>query len=392
MNPSVNALGKVLMAEFLPWKALYKVGSHHYAMQFQKAGYDVCWMANPISPFHRFSPSYRHYAAEIREKFRVWRLNGEREQGVLSYAPFTLLPYADVSPLNSAFVLNNSLRLTLPPVRSFLRDKGFSRVDIAWFTNPAMANLLDLATCARVAFRIADDTAAFTTVPESIRKQEQRLVERADAVFVTAKTIFERYAPLAGGKIHYLPNGVDFDFFRNAESAVPKEYAEIPAPRIVYVGAIANWFDVVLLATVARLCGDCSFVLIGEPRIDLSRLVALRNVFVLGGKRYETIPAYLKNADVGIIPFKQTPLVQSVNPIKLYEYMSCGLPVVATRWKTLEDINSPALLADTPDEFAGLIRRSVNSAVDRQPFINFARINSWESRFRYVQSILGGLS
>ena len=392
MNPSVDIGRKVLMAESLPWNALYKVGSHHYATQFLKAGFDVCWMANPVSPFHRLSGSYDKYAVELKEKFRVWRRDGVREGGLLSYAPLTLLPYANISPLNSRFVLNNTLRFTLPPVKSFLRRKNFSRVDIAWFTNPVMAGLLDAVTCKHAVFRIADDIAAFDDIPETIRRQEQRLVERADAVFVTAKTILDRYAPLAGDKIHYLPNGVDFDFFQNAGAALPEEYARIPSPRIVYVGAIADWFDLKLMEIAARLCNTCSFVLIGEPRIDLSSLQALKNVFILGGKQYEAIPSYLKNADVGIIPFKKTRLVQSVNPIKLYEYMSCGLPVVAARWKTLEDINSPALLADTPEEFAGFILQAVNGTVNRQLSIDFARVNSWANRFQYVQSVLGGLS
>lgn len=377
---------KILMAESLPWNAFYKIGSHHYAHQFLNQGCSVCWIANPVSPWHRFSRSYKKYASELDEKYRAWFRGGIQEGRLLAYAPLTLLPFGNNAILNREFVLRNTLRLTLPPLGSYLKRKNFSSVSILWFTNPVMSGLLDIVEHRCAVFRIADDLSAFKNIPATIRKQEELLVERADVVFVTAKTILDRFASGASGKIHYLPNGVDFAFFHGADRALPEAYNDIPSPRAVYVGAISDWFNLEMVRRAAEQSKDISFVLIGEPRIDLSKLSAMKNIFILGGKAYGDIPAYLKNADVGMIPFKKSALVQSINPIKLYEYMACGLPVVASRWKTLEDANSPALLADSPEEFAGLIRTAVERTNDKKEFINFARKNSWADRFNYAFS------
>ena len=64
----------------------------------------------------------------------------------------------------------------------------------------------------------------------------------------------------AGEKIHYLPNGVDFDHFNKADPSLPADYNDIPSPRIVYVGSIAEWFDVELIKKAARTLPACSFV------------------------------------------------------------------------------------------------------------------------------------
>ncbi|HSB33186.1 MAG TPA: glycosyltransferase [Nitrospirota bacterium] len=379
---------KILMADSRSWNAPYRVGSHHYAQQFMRAGYDLCWITHPISPLHRLSRQYKLYAEDILDKYRIWRAGGVREGNLLQYTPLTLLPYANVPVLRSNFVHRNMLRFTVPSLRRYLRKTGFDRVDILWFANPALSGLLDIVSYAKCVFRIADDNAAFQLVPDSVKRAEQQLVGKADAVFVTAQSLQERYA-WAQEKLHYLPNGVDFDFFRNSEPPLPKEYETIPGPRVLYVGTIAEWFDMDLLQSAASALLDHSFILIGEPHVNLSALTRMKNVFLLGGRPYKDIPAYMNHADIGIIPFKKSKLVDAINPVKLYEYFACGLPVVATAWKTLEDIKSPALLASSAEEFVALLRRGLAERErNKQEYLAFSRTHSWERRFQDILSTL----
>jgi glycosyltransferase involved in cell wall biosynthesis len=372
------------------WDALYKVGSHHYADLFCKKGYDLCWVTHPISPFHRFHKAYKAFSSEINDKYRVWKSGGVQHDHLLQYTPLTLLPYGNVPFLKSELVIKNMLRFTVPPLQHYLRKKHFNEVDILWFTNPALSTLRNMVTYKHCVFRIPDDTSAFETIPESIQRIERNLVETADVVFVTSRSIQERYS-WAGDKIHYLPNGVDFEHFQITGGDVPEEYRAIPAPRIIYIGAIAEWFDIDMMEAVATTLKGYSFILIGQPRIDISRLRRLRNIFPLGGINYTKIPAYIKNSDVGIIPFKKSRLVDSVNPIKLYEYMACGLPVVATRWRTLEDIKSPAFLADSTDQFVAQVEHAVQSR-NKGTYVEFARMNSWGERFKDIMNALEGQS
>ena len=83
---------------------------------------------------------------------------------------------------------------------------------------------------------------------------------------------------------------------------------------------------------MAKKRADWHFVLIGDAdsSIDLSRYRAMPNMHFLGRKPYSDLPAYCQHFDVGLIPFKVNELTYAVNPIKLREYLSAGLPVVST--------------------------------------------------------------
>lgn len=167
---------------------------------------------------------------------------------------------------------------------------------------------------------------------ETTLAAEARLARRADLVVTTSQALYE-------SKRHLNPNtvlvthGVDFAHFSRATSpdlAVPSDVASLPRPVLGFWGLIQDWLDVQLLAAVAGRRPQWSIVLIGEAATDLGALEGLANVHVLGRRPYEQLPAYAKGFDVGLIPFRMNDLTRAVNPIKLREYLSAGLPVVST--------------------------------------------------------------
>ena len=320
----------------------------------------------------------------------MWKKNGEYHNGTFYYAPLTIIPFSDYPILRSNWVLHNNLKFTFPNLKRVLTKNGFDHVDILWISNPLLYQIADIIDHKLLVYRIADDVPAFGSVPGRADQVVFDLIKKADIVFVTARTLLDKYA-WAGSKLHYLPNGVDFEHFYGAEISLPAEFHAIPAPRAIYVGMIADWFDVDIIKSAAKAYPNISFVLVGESAIDLSAIKSLQNVYILGGRKYSTIPAYLKNADVGLIPFKRNRLVESVNPIKLYEYMACGLPVVSARWETVEGLGSPAYLYDSFEEFAEMLELSLSGEVDQQKMIDFARQNSWEKQFKKVIKVLGSI-
>jgi len=385
-----NYRKKILFAGSQGPRISTKIGDHHYSDHFQQAGYQGCWLTHPVSPLHYLSKSYRKHATEINDKYRVWKNNGEFHNGIFYYAPLTLIPFSDYPILRSNWVLHNNLKFTFPNLKRFLTKNGFEQVDILWISNPLLFQIADIVDHKLLVYRIADDVPAFESIPGRADQVVSDLVKKADIVFATAKTLLEKYS-WAGSKLHYLPNGVDFDHFYDSGDTLPEEFHAIPAPRAIYVGMIADWFDVKTIEKAAKAYPNVSFILIGESAIDLSSIRSLQNVYILGGRKYTTIPTYLKNSDVGLIPFKRNRLVESVNPIKLYEYMACGLPVVSTRWKTLEGLDSPAYLYDSFEEFAEMLELSLSGAVDQQKLIGFARQNSWQKQFNKVIKVLGSI-
>jgi glycosyltransferase involved in cell wall biosynthesis len=106
---------------------------------------------------------------------------------------------------------------------------------------------------------------------------------------------------------------------------------------------------------------------------------------LLGPRSFELLPQYLHNADVGLIPFDvvgHAELVDTIHPLKLYEYLACGLPVVATRWRELEHLASPAILVDSPADFSASIRASLAQPPDRATAIAYAQTADWSGRLR----------
>ncbi len=111
-----------------------------------------------------------------------------------------------------------------------------------------------------------------------------------------------------------------------------------------------DWFDADLVNALTDELPEVDFVLIGPEKEIRPKLQARKILHLLGRRPFEALSSYLHHADVGIIPFNRTKhpnLVNAINPLKLYEYTACGLPVVATRWDELEQIHPPATYATT---------------------------------------------
>jgi glycosyltransferase involved in cell wall biosynthesis len=161
---------------------------------------------------------------------------------------------------------------------------------------------------------------------------------------------------------HVAPHGVDGEHFGRALAAdteVPADLARLPAPVLGFYGSIADWVDTTLLAEVARLRPDWTLVLIGTELVSTSMFERLPNVHLLGRRPYETLPAYCKGFDVGLIPYLQSEQLPYRNPIKLREYLAAGVPIVATPIPEVGRYADWCASADSPEAFV----RAVETAI-----------------------------
>jgi glycosyltransferase involved in cell wall biosynthesis len=183
-----------------------------------------------------------------------------------------------------------------------------------------------------VVYYCVDEFSEFSGYdPAAIREAEARLARRADLVVTTSQALYEAKRRLSENVV-LVTHGVDYEHFARAtarESAVPADIAGLPRPVLGFWGLIQDWLDVELVAEVARRRPAWSVVLIGEAATDASALRGLPNVYLLGRRAYGELPAYAKGFDIAMIPFRVNALTQAVNPIKLREYLSAGLPVVS---------------------------------------------------------------
>jgi glycosyltransferase involved in cell wall biosynthesis len=292
--------------------------------------------------------------------------------------------------LRTRFVHRHWQRLTLPNIVRAVRARGFGEVDLLYFDTPLQAFWLSEVRHGTSVFRIMDRASGFHGVAPEFLRMEQALVRAVDLVVFAARSVEGDLVRMGAGRLLHLPNGVDFDHFRG-DHPPPPVYASIPGPRVVYVGAIEKWFDHATVNHLAERMPDVSFVVVGPASPSGGRILDRDNVHLLGPRAFDDLPGYLQHADVGLIPFDVARFPEAVNavhPLKLYEYLACGLPVVATRWEELEQLGSPVILCDGVDDFESSIRRALADPADIADRIEFAREADWSAR---LQSLLDAL-
>jgi glycosyltransferase involved in cell wall biosynthesis len=161
---------------------------------------------------------------------------------------------------------------------------------------------------------------------------ERELLSKVDAVFAINEPLADAKRAI-NASTFVSPHGVDHAAFARALDpalAEPADLAAIPHPRLGFYGTLRDWVDFDLLAHLARARPDWHVVLVGQELCDTSAIRGLPNVHLLGQKPHNELPAYCKGFDVGLIPYKIDERMTFVNPLKLREYLSAGLPVVST--------------------------------------------------------------
>lgn len=370
---------KALFATSNYWNSPFQVGTHHIAKELVRKGWEIAYISAPISPIHRmFSPTKEFY-----DRYEIYKKGGETfEDGkIWSYVPGALLTPNNKPILRSEIIYNHWNKLGYPNIKKLIELKNFREVDLLYFDNGLQNYLLDFINYKKSVFRMADKNSGFSNSTKALEKAETKLSQSVDRVLYTAHTLEDHVNGLKPKDTLYFPNGVNLAHFLEKKEQ-PVEYKSIDKPIVVYVGAIEEWFDFNLFNEMAKKMPDFAFVVIGPDKLAKQHINEIENVHILGRRSYDQLPAYLQYANVGIIPFnvkEHSHLLDYVNPLKLYEYMVSGIPVVSSKWKELELINSPAQLAENLDQFIEAIKEAVRDT-DKEKYINFAKQHSWTSR------------
>ncbi len=215
-----------------------------------------------------------------------------------------------------------------------------------------------------------------------IKEMEQNLLDHCDLVLATAEELCNTKSK-PGKQPLLLSHGVDFDRFNACAGAVerPEQLRGIAKPVIGFFGALSAWLDYDLIAELATARPQWSFVFIGPADSDISRITGLTNIHLIGKVPYEQLPRYAACFDAGIIPFQVNELTRSVNPLKLLEYLSLGIPVVSSYMPDVARFSDVVSIAHSPQDFLAALDRALadDTSELRQERIEKARGNSWQA-------------
>jgi glycosyltransferase involved in cell wall biosynthesis len=232
----------------------------------------------------------------------------------------------------------------------------------------------------RIVYDCMDEHSGFAGAPAHLVSLEAELFECSDLVVASSRTLYEKAASKRPG-VMMLPNAADFAHF--SENRIGDPLSRINRPIVGYYGAISDWFDLEMVRQAAGARPKWQFVLVGDAfATDLDAIGRTPNIHLIAARPYSELPAFLHSFDVAIIPFKRTPLTDATNPVKLYEYLSAGKPVVATRLPELESHREYLYLAESAGDFVNQIEAALAEPPDKKTArITFARANTWAERF-----------
>lgn len=281
-------------------------------------------------------------------------------------------------------------RLLTYPVDSFDFQEFLRRHDAFLRGKPLLAVLeapvrefLPIAKAAQAAggtvvYDLIDDWATSLGRGFYFPEVEQAIIDSSQVLMATAAVLKEHLERASGRPAALIPNAVNTHIFKRGPS-YPRP-AGVAAGEFVicYIGALwGEWFDWHLLRRVALAYPSATVVVIGDYRGQCPDQPP--NLHFLGLKPQRQLPAYLAHCDVAIIPWTVSKITETTSPLKLYEYLAMGKPVVAPYIKEMEGV--PYVLLSKDDrEFIANMQKARRLDVDPAAIESFIHENSWTQR------------
>ena len=287
---------------------------------------------------------------------------------------------------------------------AFLHAQSQGKLPVLWVYHPGFGHYLDsLPKPYFLLYDCVDDYASFPSAAGNVKRQEwirsgeHQLLTQAHLVTTTAPALQESKS-LISNNCHYVHNVGDFDHFNLAETQpfeLPNRLFGIAGPKIGFFGAISSYkVDIDLLVQLAKARPEWSICLMGpvgghDSHSSLSQLKKCPNVHFLGPVEYNDLPQFLAAMDVLMIPYRSSDHTLHVFPIKFFECLATGKPVVVTPLPAYEAYREVVYTAGTAVEFESSIFKAMteDTAEDKAERVTLARRHDWNSRLSHIKKL-----
>lgn len=244
----------------------------------------------------------------------------------------------------------------------------------------------------RLIYDCMDQHAGFGNTGTAIEAAELSLFKESESV-VTSSQWLRDLAAAHNPNVVLIRNAAEANFFAETPATV---FADPEGRRVIgYYGAIAEWMDLDLLEKLAKRFADCLLLLVGADECGArQRLGVLPNVHFTGEVNYDELPYYLHGMDVCLLPFRVTPLTLATNPVKLYEYLAGGKPVVAIDLPEMAQFDGYVATAATHDHFLAEVEAKLAEPGDAATVAArcaFAARNNWSERVAAFEKTIAAL-
>lgn len=285
-------------------------------------------------------------------------------------------------------------RARLRACREMLLARGCRRI-VLYLWRPEFAGALEQIPYDLACYHI-DDEYPYCTVEREVDPGQAALIRRVNHVFIHSLAMLRKKGGL-NPNTELIPNGVDYERYASP-TLEPGDLAAIPHPRIGYTGSLKRMIDWELLSALAARHPAWSFVFVGPTlrhtgiQGPLHTLKQRRNVYFLGPKVVEDLPAYPQHFDVAIMPYRVDAYTRYIYPLKLHEYLASGTPVVGSPIPTLQSFPDVIQIASNLDEWSHALSSALDSSQNSEETRGarqlVARSHDWEI---LSQKIVGSL-
>jgi hypothetical protein len=218
------------------------------------------------------------------------------------------------------------------------------------------------------------------------QEMERRLCERASVVLATTDVIAEHLRQLAGASPIVVRNAINARAVGMASD--PEPAADVV--RMLYVGTISHWFDFSLCREVLDRVPDATLTLAGPAEVEIPKMERLTH---LGVVPHAELARLASDYTLLLMPFVRSPLVEAVDPVKLYEYISWRRPVISVDYPELEHFGRMINRYRDVDDFVALVEASRTNPQQllpsREAASSFLELNTWQVRIEAVLPLLG---
>jgi glycosyltransferase involved in cell wall biosynthesis len=372
-----------------PWHTSLRTSKHHLMAHLAQHN-RILYVEQPLHPFAVLRRS-GGFAAQLARWSRGLHEVAPNIHSLLSAAP---LPYHSAAPLTNQLWANTmNQRWVLPSLLRALKSLTFREV-IVWQYYPHAAPILAHLKPALRLLHVIDDWQALPGLPASFAQLESMAATEADLVITSSQPLFDAKQSL-NPNTHLVRHGADIDLFSRVGDptlSIPRDVIDLPRPIVGYYGALHK-LDGSLVRSLATRHSDWSFVFIGPTGgvqgADVSWANGMANVHVLGERRQNELPAYLKSFAAVLFPFRRDALTYSMCPIKAYECLAAGIPVVSVSIPEI-DVLAPLVYAGlTVEDLDCLLNEAMRESVDRRAArIEFASHCSWSHRIAEIEQLV----
>lgn len=241
----------------------------------------------------------------------------------------------------------------------------------------------------RRVYDLMDLYSGFPDAKEELVKAEEELISKSDFVITTAEGLYDN-AKRLNKNVYMIRNGSDYEKFSNLKKNGVLDCLE-EKPIIGYFGAINDWLDFDLMEYVIKENKDKYFIFIGSiSSKNVRKFYKYSNVYFIGEISHNDLPGYLAYFDVCTIPFVLNDLIKNTNPVKFYEYIASGKPVVSVDLPELSRHSDICYLSENKEEFSKDIFKALHDEnkeiIEKRKLV--AKENTWDNRVEELIKII----